>query len=309
MVLHLHAHPFGAAGSPQDKDAVRPDVVHGVAQQVVQRALHHVRVGIHGQFFVRQLQFELPAVLGADGVVTLTYLVAQLAHVKVHPLTAVGTAGHLAQLHHAGHQRGQAVGLVHDDVHLFVAVGLVIAGQVAHRLGVALDEGQRGAQVVGDVGQQVPLHLGRPLHLLCHMVEVLCKVAQLVAAAALHLHGVVALGHLAGGAGQLPQGLCEPLTEQPRRRHGKDKDQCRRQRQQGAQHVAGLGHMHQTGGHQHGVAAVGCGAAHQKLGRAGQAGRVERLLEAARRGAALLAHGNGGVHHLIAGCVRKIRLM
>ena len=33
------------------------------------------------------------------------------------------------------------------------------------------------------------------------------------------------------------------------------------------------------------------------------------LLEAARRGAELLAHGNGGVHHLIAGCVRKIRLM
>ena len=276
---------------------------------MMQRALHHVRVGVDGQLLVRQLQFELPAVLSTDGVVAFAHFVAQLAHVKVHPLTAVGTAGHLAQLHHAGHQRGQAVGLVHDDVHLFVAVGLVIAGQVAHRLGVALDEGQRGAQVVGDVGQQVPLHLGRPLHLLCHMVEVLCKVAQLVAAAALHLHGVVALGHLAGGAGQLPQGLCEPLTEQPRRRHGKDKDQCRRQRQQGAQHIAGFGHMHQTGGHQHGVAAVGCGAAHQKLGRAGQAGRVERLLEAARRGAALLAHGNGGVHHLIAGCVRKIRLM
>ncbi len=141
----------------------------------MQCALHHVGVCVNGQFLVRQLQLELPAVLGADGIVPFTHLVAQLAHIKVHALAFVGTAGHLAQLHHAGDQCGQAVGLVHDNVHLLIAVGLVVAGNVAHRLGIALDKGQRGAQVVGDVGQQVALHLRRMLHLACHVVEVPAK--------------------------------------------------------------------------------------------------------------------------------------
>ena len=66
------------------------------------------------------------------------------------------------------------------DVHLLVAVLLVVAGQIAHRLGIALDESERSAQVVGDVGQQVALHLGGVLDLLRHVVELLCKIAQLV---------------------------------------------------------------------------------------------------------------------------------
>ena len=263
MILHLYPHALRAAEGAQDKNAVLADVVHGVAQQIVQRALHHVRVGVDRQFLLRQFQLQLPAVLGADGVVALAHLVAQLPHVKVHPLTLIGAAGHLAQLHHAGDQRGQAVGLVHDDVHLLVPVGFIVAGQIAHRLGIALDEGQRGAQVVGDVGQQIALHLHRVLHLLGHVVKVPGKVAQLVVAAVVHLHGVVAQRHLPRGAGKLAQRLCEPLAEQPRRRHGKAEDQRRRQRQQGAEHLAGLGNVHKAGGHQHGIAAVGGNAPYQ----------------------------------------------
>ena len=263
VILYLYPHALGAAEGAQDKDAVLADVVHGVAQQIVQRPLHHVRVGVDRQLLLRQFQLQLPAVLGADGIVALAYLITQLSHVKVHPLALISAAGHLAQLHHAGHQRGQAVGFVHDDVHLLVPVRFVVAGQVAHRLGIAFDKGQRGAQVVGDVGQQIALHLYRVLHLLGHVVKVPGKVTQLVVAAVVHLHGVVAQRHLPRRAGKLAQRLCEPLAEQPRRRHGKAEDERRRQRQQGAEHLSGLGNVHKAGGHQHGVAAVCRGAPYQ----------------------------------------------
>jgi len=309
VVLHLDPHALGAALGPQDEDAVFADVVHGVAQQVMQCALHHVGVCVNGQFLVRQFQLKLPAVLGADGIVPFAHLVAQLAHIKVHALAFVGTAGHLAQLHHAGDQCGQAVGLVHDNVHLLIAVGLVVAGNVAHRLGIALDKGQRGAQVVGDVGQQVALHLRRMLHLACHVVEVPGQIAQLIAAAGIHLHGIVAHGHLAGSAGKLAQRLCEPLTEQPCRRHGKGKDQRRCHGQHGAQHLAGFSHMHKAGSDQNGVLAAGGVAPYQQLCRAGEPRRIQGLHKAAG-GAAFLAHGHsGGNDHIVVGGIREQRFV
>ena len=151
---------------------------------------------------------------------------------------------------------------------------------------------------MGDVGQQIALHLCRVLHFLGHVVEVPGKVAQLVVAAVVHLHGVVAQRHLPRRAGKLAQRLCEPLAEQPCRRHGKAEDQRRRQRQQGAEHVAGLGNVHKAGGHQHGVAAVGGGAPYQQLCRAGEPGRVERLHKTAHA-AALAPHGKGSGNDLI----------
>lgn len=63
MVFHLHPDALGAAERPQHEDAVFADVVHGVAQKVMQSALHHVGVGTDGKLFVRDLQLELPAVL------------------------------------------------------------------------------------------------------------------------------------------------------------------------------------------------------------------------------------------------------
>ena len=292
MVFHFHPDALGAFECPQEEKPVLSDVVHGVAQQVVQGPLHHVGVGVNGKLLFGQLQLELPAVLGADGVVTLADLVAELAHIKMHPLALDGTAGHLAQFHHAGDEGCQPVGFVHDNIHLLVAVGLVVARDVPHRLGVALDEGQRGAQVVGDIGQQVPLHLGGMLDFLRHVVEVLCQIAQFVVPLGVHLHVVIALGHLPGRAGKFPQGLGEPLAEQPGRRHGERKDQCRRQRQHGAHHPAGLRDMHQAGGHQHRIAAIGGRFAHHQLDRAGGRGRVD-LPHTAARLPAELPHGAG----------------
>ena len=198
VILDLYPDSLGHLSGPQEEDAVPADVVHGVAQQIVEGALHHVGVGIDRQLFLRQFQLELPAILGTDRVIALADLIAELAHIKVDLLALFRAAGHLAQLHDAGDQRRQPVGLIHDDVHLLVPVGLVVAGDVPHRLRIALDEGQRGAQVVGDICQQVTLHLSRVLDFPGHVVELLRQVAQFVPAVGLHLHGIVALCHLPG---------------------------------------------------------------------------------------------------------------
>ena len=129
-------------------------MVEGVAQKVVQHPLHHGRVGADRAGIIG-LQVKVPVVFVAQGIVAAGNLKAKLAHVKIDKARLLGTALHLAQLHDAVDKRGQAVGLVHDDVALLGALGIIITGQVAHRLGVALYQGQRGAQVVADIGQNV----------------------------------------------------------------------------------------------------------------------------------------------------------
>ena len=68
---------------------------------------------------------------------------------------------------------------------------------------------------------------------------------------------------------------CENLTRKAREGQladiiGRDREiyrtiqiLSRRQRQQGAEHLAGLGNVHKAGGHQHGIAAVGGNAPYQ----------------------------------------------
>ena len=256
VVLDLDPDALGALLRPEDEHAVRADVVHRIAQQIVQGALHHVRVRVNGQFFVRKLQLEGPVVLGTDGIIPLADLVAELAHIEVDLLALFCAARDLAQFHDAGHQRGQAVGFIDDDVHLLVTVGLVVAGDVPHRLGIALDEGQRGAQVVGDICQQVPLHLGCALDLPRHVVEVLGQVAQLVAAGRLDMDRVVPVCHLTGRTGELPQRFGEPLAEQPCRAHREREDERCRYGQHRAQHLARLGDVHQGRADQHGIGPI-----------------------------------------------------
>ena len=105
------------------------------------------------------------------------------------------------------------VGLVHDDVALLGALGIIIAGQVAHRLGVALYQGQRGAQVVADIGQNVLLQLGAALDLGGHVVEVLGQTSDLVMAFDFYLHIVVAGGDLLRAVGQLADRVREPVYD------------------------------------------------------------------------------------------------
>ncbi len=271
VILHLYAAAAVlAAHSAQDEHAVRANVVHGVAKQVVQRALYHGRVGPYVYRLVGHLQLQLPAVLGADRVVPLAHLVAQLGYVKADRLALFRAAGHLCKLHDAGHKGGQPVGFVHDDVHLLVPLCLVVAGDVSHGFGITLDECERCAQVVGDVRQQVPLHLRGILHLPRHVDELPRQVAQLAGAAGVYLNVKIPARNLLRRAGELAQRPCEPLAEQPRGGHCKGEYQRRDCGQNYAQNLPGLGHMDAAGHDKDGIRAVrGCAANHYLRSAAG----------------------------------------
>ena len=116
---------------------------------------------------------------------------------------------------------GHAVGLVEDDPQEPV---LHLRGQVSHpvvqSLGVALDVGQRGAQLVGHVGHKVLALLLRlfqlvdvGLQLLGHDVEALGELADLIAGGHLQLPGEVPLGHLLDAKLPAEPGVVQPPAD------------------------------------------------------------------------------------------------
>ena len=65
----------------------------------------------------------------------------------------------LAVVQHRVHQCGQAVGLIQNDLQI---LGSIFSGNILHDLHIAFDQGQGRAQVMTDIGDQLPLSL---LHL------------------------------------------------------------------------------------------------------------------------------------------------
>ena len=89
----------------------------------------------------------------------------------------------------------EAVGLVDDNVHLRGPLFGVGAGQVPHRFGIAFNKRQRRAQVMADVGEQVPLQLVRTRHLPRHGIEILRKHSQFIVPARGDTRGIIPFCH------------------------------------------------------------------------------------------------------------------
>ena len=136
------------------------------------------------------------------------------------------------------------------------ALGIVTAGQVAHRLGVTLYQGQRRAQVVADVGENVLFQLGAALDLGGHIVEILGQTSDLVVV--LHLDGdvIVARCDLLCAVGQLADGVGEPTAEQHGKQQVKHQQKQRHRAQDRPQHLGGGGDLCQTCGDDDAVLAV-----------------------------------------------------
>ena len=207
----------------------------------------------------------MPVVLVAQGVVAARNFKAKFAHVKINEVGLFGAALHLAQLHHAVDQCRQTVGLVHNDVALLGALFGVGAGQVAHSLGVALYQGQRGAQVVADIGQNVLFQLGAALDLSGHVVEVLGQLADLVMVYNGQLDIIVAGSNLFCTAGKLLHRPGEPPAEQHGKQQIQHQQDQRHRPQDAAQHLGGCGDLCHAGGHDDAVLAVRRKLAHQHL--------------------------------------------
>jgi hypothetical protein len=90
-------------------------------------------------------------------------------------------------------------------------VGRPVGGDdpVAQSLQVALQVGQRGAQLVRGVGDEVPAHLLLPFQRGGHLVERVGQAGHLLGAVARDAGGVVAVGDPTGRGSDLVQGASE----------------------------------------------------------------------------------------------------
>ena len=245
MILDFNAAALLLRDGPQHNDTVRTDVVERIAQQVVHDPLHHGRVGADRAGLVG-LQIKLPVIFVAQRVVAARDLKAEVAHVKVNKIRPFRTALHFTQLHHAVDERGKPVRLIDNDVALLGTLGVVAAGQVTHGLGVALYQGQRGAQVVADVRQNVLFELGAALDLGGHIVEILGQTSDLIVAFNLDLHIVVAGGDLLRAVGQLADRVREPAAEKYRQQQVQHQQNQRDRPKDRAQHLGSRRDLRQT---------------------------------------------------------------
>ncbi len=124
------------------------------------------------------------------------------------------------QVHDVAQEQLQAGRLVADDPYGVAPGGLVGNGAVPERLDVAPDGGERCAELVGDIGEELvlaPAGLGEGPG---HVVELTGQVGHLVVALDRHPVSEVAGGQVVGGLGHLPKGLGEPPGDPQRHRHG-----------------------------------------------------------------------------------------
>ena len=91
----------------------------------------------------------------------------------------------------------QAPGLREHDLERRLALVLAVDDAVGDRLDVALDGGQRRAQLVRDAHQEVALVLARLLELARHLLEAVRELAELVRALRAQVHVVVAAARCA----------------------------------------------------------------------------------------------------------------
>ena len=298
VILHFYAAAPRGGQAAHGKPAVSTQVMAGVAQKIVQNALHHGRVGQHGAHIVG-LHLQRPAVLRAHGLVALGHLAAQLGHIKFHQLGLLAAAAHAAELHHAVYKAAQAVGFVNDNAQLGVAALGAVAGQVANGFRIALDQGQRGAKIMAHIGQKLLLQLAGALHLGGHAVEILCQLAHFVLPGAAYPGRVIALGNAARSGGKLADGLGEPIAEPEAGCQTHQKHQPQNGRQKLVHHHARNADLVQVGAYQHGILLVGAQAAHHHLG--GIAAGAYDLIQLA-----LVKHGLAQLHGHIGVAVGQI---
>ena len=222
-------------GRDRDLDdlALAP-VLGGIVENVQKHLPQALRVaGDEGDLAlggaVSQLQMILAQQLpvGEDRVLQLGLDVQQL---DVQLEAPVLDARKLQQLLH---ETGQPRGLLLDD--LDAAAGVVFDRGVKHqRLAPAGDGGQRRAQLVGDGGDKLRLHLLRAADLLRQGVDGLGELREIRLFRQRQLGSVASGGDVARGLRHLADGLCDlvakPDRAQQRReqRHGESDEHDQR---------------------------------------------------------------------------------
>ena len=208
-------------------------ILAGVRDGVVHQVIHHLGnlqlVGVHPHIL---LEIEGKAVV-RQLVIPVQHAPYAFCEVETGFLQGEHPGLQLGEIQQVVDQAGQALCLVDDDLHIFRGV---LSGQVPHHLAIALNHGQRRAQVVRDVGQQVPPQALHLRELLGGVVQGAGQFPHLPGAPLLKADGVIPPAQHLGALVHGCQGAGNPPGDEQGQRHA----QRRRHRRQG-------GHLHQQG--------------------------------------------------------------
>ena len=252
LVYHLHPyHRFApgearlqraGGGSPPWCGVLRPPAVHvdgdgaagprvldGVVQQVDQHLLDAVRVGLgHGRSGAGLHLQDHPAGPGPGGQFGRGGP-GQLRHVEGPALQVQGLRVGAGKDQQVVDQPDEAVGLALHRLQKSVTHGGVVHGASAEGLHGALDGGEGGAQLVGDVGHKVDLRLAGGPQAGGHVVEGPAQAAQLVVGANGHLLVELTPRHRPGGSRQAAQRAGDGPRQQQSHRGRQDESHRRGQ--------------------------------------------------------------------------------
>ena len=222
----------GPVGGQRDLDRLPGAVLDGVADQVAQDPLHPAGVDVGDDVLVGPVDHQL-------GVVPL----GERPHAGHHPgdqgaqvdrlgVQHRGAGVVAADLQQVGEQPLEAVELGPQQLRGPGDVRREVLARVVQHVGGHLHRGQRGAQLVGDVGGEPLLQLGEPLQLgdlplqaVGHGVEAGGQPGQVVLAAHGHALLELPLGEPLGDA----RGAAHRVDDQPGDQHA-DADDEQRQR-------------------------------------------------------------------------------
>ena len=152
-----HPHVAVMDGLLQGDGLVLSRIGDGIVHQVVHHLGDLQLVSLHPNLLLRM---EGEPVI-RQFIIAVQHLADALRQVKGALLQGQDTCLQLGQVQQVVDQVGQALRLVNDDLDVLRGV---LAGQVPHHFAISLNHGQGCAQIMGDIGQQIPpqtLHLGQ----------------------------------------------------------------------------------------------------------------------------------------------------
>ena len=134
----------------------------GIMNRIVDQIIDNLRntgpVGFHPNLLIR-LQCQPEALAFNHLIVPGECLLNQFSQTERLPLDCHDSCLELGEIQQVIDQFGQMIGFIYDNLDVFWACS---RPQVAHYFRISADQRQRSAQVVRDIGQQVPPQLFKP---------------------------------------------------------------------------------------------------------------------------------------------------
>ena len=209
-------------------------VLGGVVEEVVEDAREQRRLGVDGR---SRLESGLDPASGTVAAEADEGLFHQAGH--VHPLAPEDERAAPVEPRRGQDVADQALELDHVLLDLAQVAPALLRLRFGRQRQRDPDAGQRGPQLVGDVGEQVTLRLQQPPQAVGHLVEGIRERSDLVAALEMGANGEVPLAQPPCHLAQMLDRTGDRARER-RRRHGEHEDE-EPQAAEEAQERAGLG--------------------------------------------------------------------